>query len=87
MGGTICKQRRDEQVGRAILWLPWFFVNQYLEAVDRTEDKLGRPPTQVEIFVLLNMEFNLPIKNVFESTAVTGSLLREDLLYTNETGS
>ena len=51
MGGTICISRQNEQVGRAILWLPWFYVNKFLDAVNTAERKLGRPPTPCEIFI------------------------------------
>ena len=51
MGGTICVSRKEEQVGRAILWLPWFFVTNFLDAVNKAEDKLQHPPTPLQIFV------------------------------------
>ena len=54
MGGTICRMGRSpEQVSRAHLYLPWFFVNQIMQAAELAEDTLGHPPTIMEIFVTL----------------------------------
>ena len=62
-------------------------MNRFLDSVNRAEDKLGRPPQPIEIFVELSNSFNLPIRNVFEASAVITSLQREDLIYTNEIAS
>jgi hypothetical protein len=52
MGGTICVTKRNEgQVGKALLWLPWYMVNQMLDSVRSAEEKLKAPPTIIQIFV------------------------------------
>lgn len=87
MGGTICKAKSEGQVGRALLWLPWIIVNRVIASVDSAEAKLGRPPQPIEIFVELNKTYYTPMKNVYEVAAVLTSILREDMLYTNDVGS
>ena len=82
MGGTICRSsRQTEQVSKSILWLPWYFVNRFLESTRIAEDVLGRPPTLVEIFVTLNDTYGKTVNNIFEVGAILFSLLREDLIY------
>ena len=49
-------------------------MNRFLDSVNRAEDKLGRPPQPIEIFVELSKAYSLPIKNVFEAAAVITSL-------------
>ena len=51
MGGTICVNRKPEQVSKSTLWLPWWIVNQVLAAVQSAENKVGGPPTIFESFV------------------------------------
>jgi len=88
MGGTICRGRRKpEQVGRAILWLPFFITSRVMHAVDSAQEKLGRPVTAVEVFVELKRLYYMPIKSIYEIAAVLSSLVREEMLYTNEVGS
>ena len=82
MGGTICRAGRSrDQVSRSILWLPWYFVNRFLEATRIAEETLGHPPTVFEIFVTLKETQGSTVNNVFEVVAVLFSMLREDLIY------
>ena len=54
MGGTICRAgRSDDQVSKSLLWLPWYFVNRFIESTRLAEEILGRPATIQEIFVTL----------------------------------
>jgi len=52
MGGTCCRARKSDQVAKALLSLPWFFVNNFINAVNQAEDILGRPGTTLEIFTV-----------------------------------
>ena len=46
MGGTCCRMQRDQnQIGRALLKLPWFLVNQVLKSFEMAEEILGQQPT------------------------------------------
>ena len=87
MGGTICVQNRDQnQVAKALLWLPYWIVNQMLACVKSAEEKLkGTPPSIIQIFVEMKQNYNLPVNNIYEGAAVLTSLFREDWLYTDET--
>jgi hypothetical protein len=60
-----------------------------LDCIRSAEDKLGGvPPSCLEVFVEMKTRFKeLPINNVYEGGAVIASLLREDWIYTNKTGS
>ena len=50
MGGTICRcDRREDQVSKALVSLPWFFTNKFLAATREAEEILDRPPTCFEI--------------------------------------
>ena len=84
MGGTICKRRHEEQVSKSILWLPWYFVNRFIESTRIAEDVLGRPPTILEVFVTLGDTYGKTVNNVYEVVAILFSLLREDLIYSDE---
>ena len=85
MGGTICIcKRKENQVGRALLWLPYYIVNKMIDCIISAEEKLGKPPSTIEIFVEMKQRFTLPVNNIFEGAAVLTSLYREDMLYAND---
>jgi len=85
MGGTCCvASRKDDQVAKAILWLPWFYVDRFLQAIDYAEDILGRPPNTLEIYAALNARFSVPVRNCYETAAIILSIYREDMVYTDE---
>ena len=87
MGGTICNCSRQEgQVGKSILWLPWYIVNKFLASVDAAEDALGGPPNIVEIFCMMEASFDMPVKNIYEVAAVLTSLQREEVILSDATG-
>lgn len=79
--------RKPDQIGKSIVWLPWFISNRIISSINSAEDKLKRPPNAVEIFVEMKRNFNTPISNVYEIAAVISSLQREDWILTNEIGS
>ena len=82
MGGTICRASRpQEQVSKALLWLPWFIVNQVISAAKQAEETLGHPPTMIQIFSVLQEHYNSPLRNVWEVGAIACSLHREELIY------
>ena len=82
MGGTICRMGRNpDQVSRGTLWLPWFFVNKFLEALRIAEETLGRPPNVPEIFVTLRDTQGHTQNSVLECGAILFAILREDLIY------
>ena len=87
MGGTICVCRKEDQVGKSLLWLPYWIVNKMLDSVVSAEAKLGQPPSIIEIFCEMKHRYTLPVNNIFEGAAVINSLFREDLLFTNENAS
>ena len=58
-----------------------------LQSIVITEKKLGRPGSSVEIFVTLNHEYFVAIKNMWECAAVLCSIFREDWIFTNTIGS
>jgi hypothetical protein len=76
--------RKNDQVGRALLWLPWYIVNQMIKAVESAEERVKGPPSIFEIFVEMKQKFNLPVNNIYEGAAVLTSLFREDMLYMNQ---
>ena len=41
MGGTICRTRDPDQFAKGVLWLPWFFVNNFIKATKQAEEILG----------------------------------------------
>jgi hypothetical protein len=71
-------------VGRALLWLPYYIVNKMIDCIISAEEKLGKPPSTIEIFVEMKQRFTLPVNNIFEGAAVLTSLYREDMLYAND---
>ena len=84
MGGTICRTgRQQEQVSKSILWLPWYFVNRFLESVTVAEQTLGHPPTIMQIFTTLEERFGKTVNNIYEAVAILFALLREDMLYSD----
>lgn len=90
MGGTICiLNRPNEQATKALLNLPWYITNKLLDSIRSAEEKLGgKPPNCMEVFVEMKTRYTeLPINNMYEGAAVLASLMREDWIYTNSTGS
>ncbi len=71
-------------MGRALLWLPYYIVNKMIDCIISAEEKLGKPPSTIEIFVEMKQRFTLPVNNIFEGAAVLTSLYREDMLYAND---
>ena len=66
MGGTICRcDRKSDQAAKALLNLPWFFVNNFIAATNQAEETLGRPATCFEILETLEEHYNTPIKDVY----------------------
>ena len=45
------------------------------------EEKLGHPPTMLQICSILDDHFNLPLKHAFEAAAIMTSLMREELIF------
>ena len=77
--------RKSDQVGKALLSLPWYIVNQLLTSIDSAEDKVGRPPSVFEIFVEMKKLYpSLPVNNIYEGAAVLTSLFREDWIHMNQ---
>jgi hypothetical protein len=59
-----------------------------LDCIRSAEEKLGRPPSQIEVFVEMTDRYpSMPVKHCYASGAVIGSLLREDWIYTNKIAS
>lgn len=82
-----CVSRKEGQVGKALISMPWFMVDRVLDACQAAEQKLGQPPNALEIFVQLKKMYTVPIKNPYELCAVMISLLREDRIYSNNTAT
>ena len=60
-------------------------MNAVVESVESAEKKLGKPASSIEIFVELNQHHPLiPVKNIWECSAVLTSILREDKIYGND---
>jgi len=84
MGGTICRASRlEDQVSKSILWLPWYFVNRFVDSTRLAEEILGRPPTVQEIFVTLSNVHGKTVNDVYELGACLFALLREDLIFSD----
>jgi len=66
--------------------LPSWIVNKFLLSVDTAEDKLGRPPNALEVFVEMEEFHGSPVKNCFQVAAVLCSIHREDWLLSNKSG-
>lgn len=87
MGGTICICRSKDQVGKSLLWLPYYITNKMIDCIISAEEKLGKPPSSIEIFVEMKQKFTLPVNNIFEGAAVITSLYREDMIFANDVAS
>ena len=88
MGGTICICRSKDQVGKSLLWLPYFITNKMIDSIISAEEKLGKPPGSIEIFVEMKQRHNIPnVNNIFEGAAVITSLYREDMIFANDVAS
>ena len=81
----ICN-RPENQESQTLLTMPGFFVNKFLRAIDLAEEKLGRSPNVMQIYVVLADEFGSPVKNIYETTGVVMSLLREEIIFCDENG-
>lgn len=89
MGGTICVcKRNNDQVAKSLLWLPYYITNKMLDSIRSAEERLNRPPSQIEVFTEMQKRFpEIPIRNCYEGGAVIATLLREDWIYTNKVAS
>ena len=66
MGGTICRVgRQKDQVSKSILWMPWYFVNRFLESVRIAEEELGTPPTTMQIFATLAAKYGNVVDDIY----------------------
>ena len=79
----ICN-RPENQESQALLMMPGFFVNKFLRAIDLAEEKLGKSPNVMQIYVVLADDFGSPVKNIYEAAGVVFSLLREEIIYCDE---
>ena len=86
MGGTICRSRDSEQIGRGLLPMPWFMVKSVLKAIADAEEMLGYPPTIMEIFVALKITqgSSWMLKDCYQVAAVIVTLLREDMVFVDK---
>jgi len=75
--------RPDDQIGKALISMPWYWVEKALAAVKSAEEKLMRPPSIFEIFTQMTKIYNLQVATIYEGAAVLTSLFREDWLYMN----
>ena len=76
--------REETQVSRALIWMPWYFLNRFIESTRACEEILGRPPTTIEIFYQVSNTYGRVVNNMYEVGAILYSLLREDLIYADE---
>ena len=85
MGGTICTFTRSQsQVTKSLLWLSYSLVRRLLKCVETAEEKLGKPPTSVEVFVELRLRYFNHLECVetpYQVAAMLASILREDWIY------
>jgi hypothetical protein len=85
MGGTCCKHRSSDQVGRALLPIPWFIVNAVLDSCEQAEKFLGHPPNSVQIYTWMEKHHpRIPCSGVYILAAFMTSIFREDLIFTNQ---
>jgi len=80
--------RKQDQVARAHISLPWYIVNNFLNSIQLAQDKKGgKPVFFAEIMVVLNDKYpSIPIKDTNKALAVAMSLIREDWVYVDEMG-
>jgi len=84
MGGTICRTGRSEnQVSKSILWLPWYFVNRFIDSTRLAEEILGRPASLQEIWVTMEDNHGKTLNNIYEMGACMFALLREDMIFSD----
>ena len=76
--------RPEGQESKALLSLPGFFVSKFLKAIDHAEEKLGKPPNCMQIYVTLEDELGGGVKSIYEVCAVVFSLLREEIIFCDE---
>lgn len=84
MGGTCCRSRKEGQISKSLVFLPFWVVNGITECIRLAEEKLNRPVTLIEIHALALDMNKLPVKDIFQLAAVMMSLFREDLLLTDK---
>lgn len=86
MGGTIVRcDRPEDQISRALVWLPQGYVNSFMQATDYAEEKLGMPPTCLQIYeIMRTMKGQALTDNVYQLSACLLSLQREDLVLTDK---
>ena len=69
---------------------PWYMVSRVMRACDIAEERLGKPPSGIQIFeVLKELGYNdwaMPVNDVYKVCAILMSLIREHILYSDKVG-
>lgn len=69
-------------MARSLLTLPFNYTIRMIDCVKTAEEKLGKPPTVVEIFVEMKSRYPwMPVASIFEGAAFLVSLFREDMIF------
>ena len=78
--------RRNDQVAKSILPMPYYYVNPLLNAVNSAEKKLFRPPSIIEVLVEFNHLYPKLkiIEHIYQVQPALASLIREDWLYVDD---
>ena len=86
MGGIVCVcRRKDDQVAKATLWLPWFITSRWLHSIELAEARLKEPPMIVDVLAEMNRTYPMvPIYDVGKATALCMALVREDKVYLDD---
>ena len=90
MGGTCCVAREKDHKGKSLLWLPWYVTDRMIHCVNIAEEILGRPPTGIEIFAVIEeLGYNdtmMPVNDAYATAGLMFSMLREHMVMTDEVG-
>ena len=74
--------RKEGQVAKSTVSLPWFVVNNFLDSIASAERKLGYPPCFAEVLVELNNQHPwTPIYDGGKALGVCMAMIREDWVY------
>ena len=80
MGGTICRSRPPEQIGKTLMPLPGCVVSRVIKAVEDAEKLLGKPPSVFQVQEQLRRSTGIEITGHLMQIILI-CLYQEDMIY------
>jgi len=82
----VCNRKQD-QVAKAVLNLPYYITNKILDSIGSAETNLGHPPSCMEVLAEVKHKYpSVKIDHVNLAMAIIASLIREDWLFVDDEG-